>query len=248
MNRKISAIVADDEESARNVLSNLINRFCPEINIISTCANVEEAAEVIKKHQPDVVFLDIEMPNYAGYELVAFFEEVNFDIIFVTAYDQYAIKAFELSAVDYLLKPVEIDRLKEAVKKLVNKTEHQISHLNYKTLTENLKSESAAKIMVRHQGNQEMINLEDIITIEAKESYSCIHTAKGKFLVSKNLKYYEMLFDQNNSFFRTHKSWIINLNHMITFSKTKLEIELNNKIFAKLSRYRKPDFEKFLLQ
>ena len=248
MNTKISAIIVDDEESARNVLSNLINRFCPEINIITTCNNVLEAVDAIKKYKPDVVFLDIEMPNYAGYELVAFFEEVNFDIIFVTAYDQYAIKAFELSAVDYLLKPVEIDRLKEAVKKLVDKTEHQISHLNYKTLTENLKSESAAKIMVRHQGNQEMIAIKDIITIEAKESYSCIHTTKGKFLVSKNLKYYEMLFDQNISFFRTHKSWIINLNHMITFSKTKLEIELNNKVFAKLSKYRKPDFEKFLLQ
>jgi len=245
---KLKAIIVDDEESARNVLSNLIAKFCPQIEIITTCNNVLEAVEAIKKHQPEVVFLDIEMPNYAGYEIVSFFDEINFEIIFVTAYDQYAIKAFEVSAVDYLLKPVEIDRLKNAVKKLVDKTEHRISHLNYKTLTENLKSESVSKIMVRHQGHQEILSIKDIITIEAKEAYSCIHSTKGQFLVSKNLRYYETLFDQNNSFFRTHKSWIINLNHMITFSKTKLEIELNNKIFAKLSKYRKPDFETFLLQ
>ena len=245
---KFKAIIVDDEESARDVLSNLIANFCPQIEVINTCINVLEAVEAIKKNQPEVVFLDIEMPNHAGYEIVSFFDEINFEIIFVTAYDQYAIKAFEVSAVDYLLKPVEIERLKCAVKKLIDKTEHRISHLNYKTLAENLKSENLSKIMVRHKGCREILSLNDIITIEAKESYSCIHSIKGQFLVSKNLKYYEMLFDQNNSFFRTHKSWIINLNHMITFSKTKLEIELNNNIFAKLSKYRKPDFEKFLVK
>jgi len=245
---KLKAIIVDDEESARDVLSNLIVNFCPQIEVINTCSNVTEAVETIKKNQPEVVFLDIEMPNHAGYEIVSFFDKIDFEIIFVTAYDQYAIKAFEVSAVDYLLKPVEIERLKCAVKKLIDKTEHRISHLNYKTLTENLKSENLSKIMVRHQGHLEILSLNGIIAIEAKEAYSCIHSTKGQFLVSKNLRYYETLFDQNNLFFRTHKSWIINLNHLINFSKTKLEIELNNKVFAKLSKYRKPDFEKFLLQ
>ena len=97
---KINAILVDDEERARDVLENLLLRFCPTVTLLAKCSNVEHAVEAIKIHQPDVVFLDIEMPNYAGYELVDFFTDINFEIIFVTAYDQYAIKAFEVSAID----------------------------------------------------------------------------------------------------------------------------------------------------
>src|SRR3989338_4013155 len=128
---KLKAILIDDEESARNVLSNLMARFCPEVNILQTCANVTEAIDAINTHQPDVVFLDIEMPNYSGFELVNFFEKVNFEIVFVTAYDKYAIKAFEVSAVDYLLKPIEIDRLKQAVERLITKTNLKNSSKNF---------------------------------------------------------------------------------------------------------------------
>lgn len=239
----LKAILVDDEESARNVLTNLLTRFCPQIEIIQSCTNVLSAVEAIKEHQPDVVFLDIEMPNYAGYELVSFFENVNFEIIFVTAYDKYAIKAFEISAVDYLLKPVEIDRLKQAVEKLTSKAELQSSSKNYNALKENLKSEHVSKLVVRKNDSQEVIAIEDIIAIEAQEAYSCIHTNSATHLMSKNLKHFETILEQNTSFFRSHKSWIINLNNVQSFSKTKLEIELNNNIVAKLSKYKKPDFE-----
>ncbi|MGL4597265.1 MAG: LytR/AlgR family response regulator transcription factor, partial [Bacteroidia bacterium] len=100
MNR-IRAILVDDEESARDVLQNLLLRFCPEVELIAKCENILEAVELIKKEEPDLVFLDIEMPNYAGYEIVSFFEKINFQIIFITAYDQYAIRAFEIAAIDY---------------------------------------------------------------------------------------------------------------------------------------------------
>ena len=180
--------------------------------------------------------------------LVSFFEEVNFEIIFVTAYDQYAIKAFEVSAVDYLLKPVEIDRLKCSVKKLITKAESNIAQTNYKILTENLKSENVSQIIVRHKGEQAVIAVKDIIAIEAKEAYSRIHTSKGNFLASKNLKHFETVLNQNNTFFRTHKSWIINLSYLVKFSKSKLEIELTTNIFAKLSKYKASEFGEKLIE
>jgi len=247
MSIKLKAILVDDEESARNVLSNLLLRFCPQIEIVDKCTNVLDAVESIKKNQPDVVFLDIEMPNYAGYEIVSFFEEVTFEIIFVTAYDKYAIKAFEISAVDYLLKPIEIDRLKQAVEKLLIKKSLFKPNKNYNALKTNLESDTITKIVVRKNDGQEIVAIEDIIAIEAQEAYSCIHTIYDNYLMSKNLKHFETIFEQNKMFFRSHKSWLINLKKVTSFSKTKLEIELNKGIVAKLSKYKKPDFEEVIL-
>lgn len=248
MQTKIKAIIVDDEESARDVLSNLLIRFCPQIEMIKTCSNVPDAVNAIKTLQPKVVFLDIEMPNYAGYEIVSFFEEINFDIVFVTAYDKYAIKAFEISAVDYLLKPVEIDRLKSAVEKLVTKIELSDVRNNYKALTQNLKSNELTKIAIKQNGNHIILDTKDVIAIEAQEAYSCIHTLSGDYLMSKNLKHFETILENNNVFFRTHKSWIVNLSHLVHFSKSKLEIELTNHTIAKLSKYKKPAFEKIILK
>lgn len=248
MENKLKAILVDDEESARDVLSNLLTRFCPQIEIIEKCTNVINAVAAIKQKQPDVIFLDIEMPNYAGFEIVSFFETINFDIVFVTAYDKYAIKAFEVSAVDYLLKPVEIDRLKDTVKRLVEKNELKKTKNNYQILTENLKTEPLSKIVVRHSNGQEVIATKDIIAIEANEAYSCIHTLTGKSMMSKNLKYFETILEKDCNFFRSHKSWIINLSHVLQFSKSKLEIVLTSNLKAKLSKYKKPDFEKIIMK
>lgn len=247
MQNRITAIIVDDEESARSVLSNLLGRYCPQIDVLNTFKNVPEAATYLNNNNVDVVFLDIEMPNYMGFELMSFFEEVNFEIIFVTAYDNYAIKAFEVSAVDYILKPVEIDRLIESVKKLQDKKDLKINSENYKTLSENLKSDLLTKLVVRNNNGQEIISVKDIIAIEAQEAYSCIHTINNSFLMSKNLKHYEKVFEKDSAFFRSHKSWIINLNHLILFSKSKFEIELTNQLKAKLSKYKKPEFEKLIL-
>ena len=226
MLKKINAIIVDDEESARDVLSNLLKRFCPQVNIVTTCSNVLGAVDAIKQHQPDVVFLDIEMPNYAGYEIVSFFEKINFEIIFVTAYDQYAIKAFEISAVDYILKPVEIDRLKESVQKLSSKVELQNNQESYNALTENLKTDGISKLVVRNNQGQSIINTNDIIAIEAKEAYSCIYTNTEKHLMSKNLKHFETVLSNNLSFFRAHKSWLINNDKVKSYSKSKFEIHI----------------------
>lgn len=233
----------DDEESARDVLSNLITRFCPEVKTLAVCSNVLEAVESIKLLKPDVVFLDIEMPYYAGYEIVSFFDKINFEIIFVTAYDHYAIKAFEVSAVDYLLKPIEIDKLKVAIEKVFLKKELKTNSKNYKALTENLKGNQVSSLIVRKGDAQEVVKIEDIIAIEANEAYSCIYTKHDKFIMSKNLKHFETVLESNSFFFRTHKSWIVNINMMVSFSKSNLEIVLQSNLIAKLSKYRKSEFE-----
>lgn len=247
MQKTFNAILVDDEDSARNILSNLLLNFCPQINIVDKCEDVEQAVASIKLHEPDLVFLDIEMPNYAGYEITSFFDTIDFEIIFITAYDHYAIKAFQVSAVDYLLKPIDISRLKEAVDKFVAKSEIKNASLNYEVLVESLKDDKIKKIIVPHQGDQKIVLIENIIAIEASESYSFIHTNNGqKYIVSKNLKHFETLFDKNSNFLRTHKSWIINLDYLKEYSKSKLTLELENNIKAKLSKYKKPQFEAVL--
>lgn len=237
----------DDEESARDVLQNLLIRFCPEVDVIAKCENVPRAVEVVKKENPDLVFLDIEMPNYAGYELVNFFNTVTFDIIFVTAYDQYAIRAFEIAAIDYLLKPIDIERLKLAVKrvKLQRNSSEQFQRLTL--LGNTLESKQIKNIIVHDKGQQHVLALEEIIAIEALESYCTIYTPNKKHTVSKNLKHFETLLASVPLFIRVHKSWIINSNCIKHYSKSDLSITLNTGIVAKLSKYKKSEFEAALL-
>lgn len=246
--RKIRAIVVDDEESARDVLSNLLARFCPEVELLQKCSNVESAVKAINEHQPDVVFLDIEMPNYAGYEIVRFFDEVRFEIIFVTAYDSYALRAFEVSAVDYLLKPVDVERLKQAVAKVQQTADLKQLAQRYSLLGNALQTNELKSIVVAERGYQEIIQLSDIVAIEAQESYSYIHTSSGKkYTASKHLKHFERIFEDQSTFLRVHKSWIINKTMVVNYSKTELTINLETGISAKLSKYKKTEFEEAVL-
>ena len=196
------AIIVDDEESARDVLENLLNRFCPSVKVINKYANLLDAVSGIKELQPDVVFLDIEMPNYSGHEILDFFDDISFEIVFATAYNHYAVKAFEVSAVDYLLKPIDIERLKEAVDKVQHKVKSKNISKQYEVLKESLLSDRVKNLIVSDKGEQHIIAAEDIYAIKAQESYSCLYTEKGKYLVSKNLKHFEGLLNENENFFR----------------------------------------------
>jgi len=243
---KIKAILVDDEEAARDVLENLLKRFCPDINLVDKCSNVLDAVESIKLNQPNVVFLDIEMPNYAGFEIVKFFESVQFEIIFVTAYDKYAIRAFEIAAIDYLLKPIDIERLKESVSKVKNVVDFKIQSEKLALLSNTLETKEIKNISINEKGIQQIISINSIIAIEAQESYCFIHTESKKYMVSKNLKSFEIMLDSLTNFVRVHKSWIINLKHMVNYSKSDLVINLTNGIVAKLSKYKKAEFEDLL--
>lgn len=248
MSKRISAILIDDEESARNILANLLDRFCPSIELLERFSNLPDGVEGARRLQPDVVFLDIEMPNYAGFEIVNFFETIPFEIIFTTAYDKYAIKAFEVAALDYLLKPIDIDRLKQAVERLEVRIEKSAtSAQQMELLSETLKTNQVTKIAVMEKGYRQLVKVEDVVAIEAQESYSKIHFSnRSNKVVSKNLKHFETLLDGHGDFFRTHKSWIVNSTYLHNYSRSRLEINLATNVIAKLSKYRKAEFEAFL--
>lgn len=244
---KIRAILADDEESARDVLENLLLRFCPEVELLGKYSNVVDTVEAVKELQPDLLFLDIEMPNYAGYEIVNFFDRIDFDIIFVTAYDQYAVRAFEVSAVDYLLKPIDIERLKTAVNKVHERFGVKESVDRFSLLGESLKEKLISSMIVTDKGYQHIIEFDKIIALEAQESYSIIHTKDKIYTASKNLKHFEKLLAENKQFFRVHKSWVINFNFMKSYSKSRLDVLMSNGLTTKLSKYKKAEFEAALI-
>lgn len=244
MSNQYKAIIIDDEKSARNIISKLLSKHCPQIEVIASCKNLLQGVDQIRELTPDLVFLDIEMPNYAGYEIMSFFDEIDFEIIFVTAYDSYALKAFEMSALDYLLKPIDILRLKEAVSKFVSQREQRDLTSNYQVLLESLQGQKEQKIIVQVKGGQKSIRLSDIVALEASSAYCMIHTkSEGGYLYSKHLKYFEDLLKDQKKFVRTHKSWIINADYLEKYSKSKFSITMSNGLEAKLSKYKKEAFE-----
>ncbi len=241
--KKIKALLIDDEESARDVLENLLLRFCPEVELVAKCNNIPMAVEAIKVHQPDVVFTDIEMPDYAGFEIVKFFKELTFELIFVTAYDQYAVRAFEVAAVDYLLKPIDIERLKLSVKRVIEKRNVEQQNQRLALLSDTLETKQLKNIVISDKGQQNIVSIESIIAIEAQESYCTIYTERQKFVASKNLKHFETILADVPDYLRVHKSWLINKKYIKNYSKSDLSIQLSNGLITKLSKYKKTEFE-----
>ena len=243
----INAIIIDDEERARNTLSSLLLNYCPEINMLATCANVPDGVIAINKYKPDVVFLDIEMPDYNGFELLSFFREIDFDIIFVTAYSEYAIKAFEVSAVDYILKPIDIDQLKNSVEKLKQKKLHSQMQEQIELLKESYKGEDIRKIALSMSDGLTFVVVADIVLLEADGAYTTFYLKYGqKIVVSKKLKFYEDILSNRSFFFRTHRSYLVNVNFIKKYSRSENAILMDNNITISISRDRKQEFESLL--
>ena len=239
----IRAIIVDDELRARRVLKNLIHKINPKIDIVAECESLIRAVKTIKSIKPDVVFLDVEMPNYLGYEIVSFFEDIDFEIIFVTAFDKYAIKAFEICAIDYLVKPVNRNRLKDSLGKLVFKINDKNRLEQYQTLLESVSSKEYNKIVIPESGNRRIVDVSKIKAIEANGSYANIHFNDNKKLtVSKNLKYFENTLSFSSSFIRVHRGWLVNLDYVQKMNKTKGVIYMGNNFEAKIVRSCYEDF------
>lgn len=243
---KIKALLVDDEQKAINNLTILLDEFCKNVQVIGTARSVDEAVSLIEHQKPDVVFLDIEMPEKSGFDL---FKETNeqFQTIFVTAYNEYAVKAFEVSAVDYLLKPVNINRLQQAVNKIQKKQFGNIA--NIKSLHENLSTNKLKQISVPYKDVYKNLIIDNIVCIEAKTAYSKIYYSKNnqikEFLYSKNLTYFEKILADNTIFFRTHRSWIVNGNEVQHFSKKELTVTIGGFTIP-ISRRKATDFFQFL--
>lgn len=243
---KIKAIIIDDEERARRVLSGMLKEYCPDVEVISLCENVPQGVLEINRKKPDVVFLDIEMPDYSGFELLEFFKDVDFEIIFVTAYNKYALRAFEVSAVDYILKPVRIDQLENAISKLQNKLRlTMVDRLELLKL--NLQSERIKKIAVPVSDGLILIKVNEISHIDADGSYSTLYLVDGSnMLVSKKLKYFEDLLSNQNNFYRIHRSHLINIEYVKKYSRHDSEISLENNQKIKVARDNKVEFEELI--
>ncbi|WP_158840918.1 LytR/AlgR family response regulator transcription factor [Polaribacter sp. L3A8] len=238
----LNAIIIDDEINARENLRFLLNEFCKNVIIVAESKNVDEAVIQIKEHQPQLIFLDIEMPQKNGFQLLEAFDTINFQIIFITAYDQYAIKAFEFAALDYLLKPIDIERLKKAVKKA---SAIAIKNLTFDKL-ELLKSnrKKVKKIAIPYKSDYVILDLKNIFCIEADRMYAILYTEKGKkYVAAKKLSYYESLLCEENEFLRIHRSWIVNSNAIKMYSKKEKCIQLKNDIKIPVSKSYKEEFE-----
>lgn len=233
----LKAVIVDDEERAIKALSTILSDFCKEITIVGTAKNVDEAIQVVNTTQPDVIFLDIEMPEKSGFALLNSIND-SIQVVFVTAYNQYAIRAFEVSAVDYLLKPIEIKRLLQTVKKLHNNLVSNRLQIN--AVKENIQHESIQKLVLPHLNNYISIALNDIICMEANGMYTNIYYEKANKLVKKTfsnaLKVYEDYVVDCNNFMRVHRSWIIAKNKIESYNKSTKTILLENDITIPLSR------------
>lgn len=202
---KISAVIIDDEQNAIEVVKAKLTEYFPNISVVDTCQVAEEAIGVINLHQPQLVFIDIEMPKFNGFDIIKSFGERNFEVIFITAYDKYAIEAFKENALGYILKP--IDRFDFI--KTVSLTLIRISQKSFSKLQDPSQSKEEKKLAVLHKGQYELITCAQILYFKAEGSYTKIKTHTESYVVSKNLK---TLTDQivDCNFLKINRSFVIN--------------------------------------
>lgn len=215
----IKAIIIEDESRAQIYLKGVLEMVAPQVEIVAVCDDLPSGVIAIRKHKPSLVFLDIEMPKYNGLEIVNFFDEneMNFAIIFTTAYNQYAIQAFKTSAIDYLLKPIDPEELKSAIERFARKQSNPFNGIIQ--VSEQLKKES--KIAIPDGNNLIMIAPSEILYLKADNSYTQIVLTSGKKMVtSRFLKNFEESLKEYNQFFRCHKSYIINTEYIVSYSKS----------------------------
>jgi two-component system, LytTR family, response regulator len=214
----IRAIIVDDEKHCRETLSIQLRKHCPNIELLAACSTAEEGISAIEQLKPDVVFLDVEMPVMNGFEMLQQLRDIHFEIIFTTGYDQYAIKAIQFSALDYLLKPIIKDDLVKAVEKIRPSHQHSLNDQLQLLLGKlNNKPGVLQKIALPTTEGFEMVALENILHCESESNYTHIRMKNGKkILVSRTLKEIEELL-QDHSFLRIHHSHVVNLNEIIRY-------------------------------
>lgn len=217
----INAILIDDEKNALEVLEMQLTGYCKDVKVLAMCDSGEKGIAAIKKYQPDLVFLDIEMPHKNGFDVLNETKEMGYDVIFTTAYDQFAIKAFKFSAIDYLLKPIDILELQAAVEKSRLKNSQTGLDEKIKLLFSQLNQPAklSNKIALPVGDAMQVMEADEIIRCESESNYTHIYLANGKKLTfAKTLKEVEVNI-QGIPFCRIHQSHLINMNHVSKFVK-----------------------------
>jgi two-component system, LytTR family, response regulator len=226
------------------LISSVLKDNFPEVNILGKTHLPIEGIKMINQLNPDLVFLDIEMPQATGFDILETLPDRNFEIIFITAYDKYAVKAFKYSAVDYILKPVDIDEFIMAVRRVIKKKDsNNISMSKFKVLLENLKTQRPVKISIPSSRGYEYVNIDKIIRIEADGRYSTLFLENARTItVTKVLSELIEIID-DSAFFRPHKSHYINLNYVKMFVKAEGSyIEMIDGSQVAISRNKKEEF------
>lgn len=219
----IKALIIEDEKKAADMLEIMLLRNQQDVEVLDKCPDLPAGVRSIRRHKPDIVFLDIEMPGYNGLQLMEFFneEEVDFNIIFTTAFNEYAIKAFEISAIDYLLKPIQIDKLNAAVDKFRRRQSRDITAFEKLQLLKQNMGSVTRRIAVPVSSGVEIVKLEDIIYLQADGSYTRMYLANDQPLtLSRNLKHFEDQLTDNFGFFRSHRSYLVNISFIRKILKT----------------------------
>jgi two-component system, LytTR family, response regulator len=240
----IRAVIIDDEKNALEVLEMQLHQFCKEVQVLATCNGGKEGIRAIKEWQPDIVFLDIEMPHINGFDVLEQTKNLNYKVIFTTAYDQFAIKAFKFSAIDYLLKPIDIVDLQNAVNKVQKENQNYNLEDKLKSLVEQYYPQKNRQKVALPVGNMlEFFDVDEIIRVESDSNYSHIYLAnQKKITLSKTLKDVEENI-KGEPFFRVHQSHLINTNHVEKAVKGEnAYVVMKDGTTITVSRNRKEEF------
>ncbi|MBS9462718.1 response regulator transcription factor [Flagellimonas sp. 389] len=218
----LKVVIVEDEKRSRDTLKTLLEEFCKDVQVIATASSVSEAVKVLSVFSPDVVFLDIELQSGIGFDILEQIKDPDFEIIFTTAFEKYAIRAIKFSSLDYLLKPIDLDELKEAVEKARRRMDTNVYRQQIETLMQSIGNDSykQEKICLATTSGMEFIAIEDIVLCKADGSYTCfVLKNKNTLLVSKHLKEYEILLAEQQ-FMRVHNSFLINLKEVKKYIKS----------------------------
>ncbi|MBI9037232.1 MAG: response regulator transcription factor [Bacteroidales bacterium] len=242
-------IIIDDEARTRKSIADIL-KFCPQnISLVAEAENVDTGIKAISKYNPDIVLLDINMPDGSGFDLLKKLDKLNFKIIFITAYEEYAVRAFEFSAIDYILKPVDPQKLFDAINKAYKLVEQENINLKLNALFANLENSASEnkKLILKTAESIFIVNTNDIIRCESDAGYTNFYLLNGKkILVSRNLKEYEDMLD-GFGFYRIHQSNLINLKYIDHYSKTEGgTVVMKDNSSLPVSRRKKESFLKLL--
>jgi len=241
----IRCILIDDEKNALEMMEWLLKTYCPEVEILAMCNSSEQGVELIRKLRPDLVFLDIEMPNMNGFDMLEKFDELFFDVVFCTAYDQFAIRAFRYSALDYLLKPIDPDDLKAAVKRISQKKQSP-SKEQFELLLQSMKPGNRStpqRVALTTGDGLIFVPTTDIIYCEAESNYTHVVLSGGKkILVSKVLKDIDEVLS-GPDFYRVHSSFLVNINRIKKLVRGDGGyIIMDNDAIVNISRSKRQEF------
>ena len=243
----IKAVIIDDEIHSIETLMWKIENFTEGVEIVQTFSDPKKGLAYLNEHPIDLLFLDIEMPLLSGFELLERLNQIKFDVIFTTAYDEYGIKAIKFSALDYLLKPVQEEELKMAVEKFKQKKDHFVSPGQLEVLLQSLRSQKTdrKRIALATKESIELIYTDNIILCQSDNNYTMVYVeGRRKKLISKTLKEFEEILEEYN-FFRSHQSYLINLDHMVEYMRQDGGyIIMDNDMKVPVSRSRKEELMK----